>query len=59
MLTDAALIFLREMPLVELNLVNCHKMTDAGLEHLFQLRQLKRVGLKGCFRISDGGLESL
>ncbi len=45
--------------ITSINLSNCKKITDAGLEHLSKLTSLSSLNLDGCENITDAGLAHL
>lgn len=45
--------------LTSLDLKRCDQVTDAGLAHVAQLKQLASLNLKSCNKITIGGLISL
>ena len=45
--------------LVELDVANCRLLTDAGLENLVQLTQLRRLNLSRCVQVTDAGIARL
>jgi internalin A len=58
-ITDSTLQRLREFPnLRSLHILNCPKVSDAGLQSLTSLKKLRRLDLRGT-SITDRGLASL
>lgn len=56
-ITNESIPSLVPLSLLEnLNLSYCHRITDAGMKHIPDLRRLKYLDLQGCPRISRGGL---
>jgi F-box and leucine-rich repeat protein 14 len=53
------LLALSRLNLKELNLSQCHQITDNGLVHLKSLTQLKHLDLSQCHQITDNGLVHL
>ena len=56
-ITNEAIQSLASLSMLEnLNLSYCHRITDAGMKYIPDLRRLKFLDLQGCPRISRGGL---
>ncbi|MBI3824345.1 MAG: DUF4274 domain-containing protein, partial [Planctomycetes bacterium] len=59
LMTDKGLVNLAQVPMIEeLSLHGCGKITDAGLEHVGKLKQLRHLDL-GATKIGDAGLAYL
>ena len=43
----------------DLNLTNCHKITDVGLSHLSKMTRLNDLNLSYCYQITNEGLSHL
>jgi hypothetical protein len=57
-ITNVGLIYLKDLPLVRLDLINCPFITNDGLKHLKHL-SLQHLKLRSCLNVSDEGLNNL